>query len=316
MNYYEHHIGDYAEATLHLNFVEDAAYARLIRKYYATEKPLPAELKTVQRLVGARSREERQAVELVLQEFFVLTEDGWHNKRCDEVIAAYHAGEPERVMKKANEENRLRRHRDERQRLFRQITEAGLHAPWNIGIGELRELASQVSLPANVGVGASASVNLSADAVAKTAMAAATASTTLQDSATPSAQWLAATPATANQTPDTQTQSQTQSQSPVPNLTVQAAAVCVALRALGMASCNPQHPDLLALLAAGAQETDFVQALRIARERGKGFAYVLGVVKGQRADASRLRLSAAQGQTKSASTPAARHAKHDVEEPV
>jgi uncharacterized protein YdaU (DUF1376 family) len=38
MNYYEHHIGDYAEATSHLTFVEDAAYSRLIRKYYSTEK--------------------------------------------------------------------------------------------------------------------------------------------------------------------------------------------------------------------------------------------------------------------------------------
>ena len=52
MNYYEHHIGDYAEATAHLTFVEDAAYSRLIRKYYAAEKPMPADLKAVQRLVG------------------------------------------------------------------------------------------------------------------------------------------------------------------------------------------------------------------------------------------------------------------------
>ena len=44
MNYYEHHIGDYAQATAHLTFVEDAAYSRLIRKYYAEERPLPADL--------------------------------------------------------------------------------------------------------------------------------------------------------------------------------------------------------------------------------------------------------------------------------
>ena len=56
MNYYEHHIGDYAEATMHLSFVEDAAYSRLIRKYYSTEKPLPADIKTVQRIIGARTR--------------------------------------------------------------------------------------------------------------------------------------------------------------------------------------------------------------------------------------------------------------------
>lgn len=89
MNYYEHHLGDYAEATGHLSFVEDAAYSRMIRKYYASEKALPADEKTVQRLVGARTKEEREAVATVLQEFFDLRADGWHNTRCDEEIARF-----------------------------------------------------------------------------------------------------------------------------------------------------------------------------------------------------------------------------------
>ncbi|MBK1688897.1 YdaU family protein [Rubrivivax gelatinosus] len=87
MNFYKHHIGDYAQATAHLSFVEDAAYARMLRKYYAEEKPLPADLKAVQRLVGARTREERDAVEQVLSEFFYLDGDGWHNKRADAELA-------------------------------------------------------------------------------------------------------------------------------------------------------------------------------------------------------------------------------------
>lgn len=87
MNYYEHHIGDYAEATAHLSFVEDAAYSRLIRKYYSTEKPLPHDVKAVQRLIGARSKEERAAVQAMLDEFFTLKDDGWHQLRCDEEIA-------------------------------------------------------------------------------------------------------------------------------------------------------------------------------------------------------------------------------------
>jgi uncharacterized protein YdaU (DUF1376 family) len=91
MNYYEHHIGDYAKATSHLTFVEDAAYSRLIRKYYDTEMPLPADLSSVQRLVGARTREEKIAVKTVLEEFFFLDTDGWHNKRADEEIEWYHS---------------------------------------------------------------------------------------------------------------------------------------------------------------------------------------------------------------------------------
>jgi uncharacterized protein YdaU (DUF1376 family) len=88
MNFYKHHIGDYAQATSHLSFVEDAAYSRLIRKYYAEESPLPAEKKSVQRLVGARTKEERQAVSDMLDEFFELRDDGWHNTRCDREIEA------------------------------------------------------------------------------------------------------------------------------------------------------------------------------------------------------------------------------------
>jgi uncharacterized protein YdaU (DUF1376 family) len=144
VHYYEHHIGDYAEATAHLSFIEDAAYSRLIRKYYATEKPLPADIKAVQRLVGARTKEEKKSVEVVLSEFFFLADDGWHNSRCDAEILNFLDGEPEREVKKANEENRLKRHREERANLFKRLTDAGLHAAWNIGMKELRELVAGI----------------------------------------------------------------------------------------------------------------------------------------------------------------------------
>lgn len=89
MNYYEHHIGDYAEATAHLTFIEDATYSRLIRKYYATEKPLPGDVKLVQRLINARTKEEKNAVVSVLNEFFTLTDQGWRQERCDHEIARF-----------------------------------------------------------------------------------------------------------------------------------------------------------------------------------------------------------------------------------
>jgi uncharacterized protein YdaU (DUF1376 family) len=143
VNYYEHHIGDYAEATAHLTFVEDAAYSRLIRKYYASENPLPANLQQVQRLVGARTKEEKAAVQSVLEEFFILQDDGWHQERCDRSIAEYQDGEPERVIKKANEDARMKRHREERSKLFSLLNEAGQHAPWNISMTDLRGLVQR-----------------------------------------------------------------------------------------------------------------------------------------------------------------------------
>ncbi len=89
MNYYEHHIGDYTVATLHLSFTEDATYSRLLRRYYSTEKPLPRDIKVIQKLVGAVNKLEKKAVESVLNEFFVLAEDGWRQHRCDHEIKRY-----------------------------------------------------------------------------------------------------------------------------------------------------------------------------------------------------------------------------------
>lgn len=143
MNYFEHHIGDYAEATSHLTFVEDAAYSRMIRKYYAREAPLPVDVQAVQRLVGARTKEERDAVVVVLNEFFELRDDGWHQHTCDETISAYRDGEPEREAKRSNEDLRMKRHREERAALFKRLNSAGGHAPWNMPMAELRALVAK-----------------------------------------------------------------------------------------------------------------------------------------------------------------------------
>ena len=90
MNYFQFHIGDYSAATAHLSLLEDAIYSRLLRRYYTDEKPIPADLAAASRLVGARSEEEREAVRVVLGEFFKLTDDGWRNSRADREIDAYH----------------------------------------------------------------------------------------------------------------------------------------------------------------------------------------------------------------------------------
>ena len=226
MNYYEHHLGDYAEATAHLSFVEDAAYSRMIRKYYATEKPLPSEKNSVQRLIGARTKDEKEAVSAVLDEFFVLRDDGWHNTRCDEEIARF---------------------KDKQEKAKRSA-----EARWN------------KQKPHSEG-----NANASPDAMR-----------------THSEGNAHQTPDTRHQSPDTSLylHKDTQSSSPT-----RASAVCVALRAEGIASVNPSHQDLLDLLDDGAEIQDFVSAARIAKEKGKGFAYLIGIVKGQRADAQRVR---------------------------
>lgn len=60
--------------------------------------------------------------------------------------------------------------------------------------------------------------------------------------------------------------------------------VCAALRKAGIQTVNPSHPDLLALIAAGASIDQFTDAA--AATNIKKFAYILGVVKGQREQAA------------------------------
>lgn len=86
MNYYPFHIGDYLSATRHLSWEEDAAYRRLLDTYYTTEKALPADLRAVCRLVLATTDGQREAVRVVLEEFFKLTNEGWTNGRADTEI--------------------------------------------------------------------------------------------------------------------------------------------------------------------------------------------------------------------------------------
>ena len=88
MNYFPFHIGDYASATRHLSWDEDAAYRRLLDVYYTTEKPIPVDLRAVYRLVMAQTDSQREATAVVLAEFFELTDAGYINKRADEEIDA------------------------------------------------------------------------------------------------------------------------------------------------------------------------------------------------------------------------------------
>ncbi len=89
MNYYPFHLGDYAAHTKHLGLLEDLAYRRMIDLYYTAEKPLPNDPENVARLIGMK--EHSTIVTEVLSDFFLKSEDGYRNKRCDGEIEKYKA---------------------------------------------------------------------------------------------------------------------------------------------------------------------------------------------------------------------------------
>jgi len=106
LNYYPFHIGDYVSATRHLSWDEDAAYRRLLDACYTTEKPLPADMRSVCRLVLATTEAQREAVQIVLNEFFTLTDSGWVNGRVEREIDAMLEKQQKRREKKLKPKRR------------------------------------------------------------------------------------------------------------------------------------------------------------------------------------------------------------------
>lgn len=238
MNYLEHHLGDYAKRALSFSMLAHGAYSVLRDRYFTKEQPLPAA--DVYRVASARTKDEREAVDTVLAEFYRLDGDAW---RCDEFDAQLVAA---RTKIAAAQNNGKKGGRPKKQN--QSETE---QKPTGFSVG-----SDSVTQPK------------------------------------------------AHQTPDTKHQSPEEDRDTHPATDVarvapeppgpaspptMAGAVCITLRAKGIASVNPSHPDLLALLAAGVDVGAFSLAAQVAVDRGRPtLAYVLGVVKGQQADAQRL----------------------------
>lgn len=87
MHYYPFHVGDYQTHTAHLSDTEDLAYRRMLDLYYINQKPLPSDAAKVARLIRLPAAVEE--VRGLLEEFFVLQDGVYTNKRCDKEIAAF-----------------------------------------------------------------------------------------------------------------------------------------------------------------------------------------------------------------------------------
>lgn len=88
MHYYKFNISDWNLHTAHLTEIEELVYFRLINFYYDTEEPIPLETQSVTRRLRLGSH--MDIMQSILDEFFVLTENGYTHSRCDKEIEIYH----------------------------------------------------------------------------------------------------------------------------------------------------------------------------------------------------------------------------------
>lgn len=90
MHFYPHNIPDFNNATRHLTRVERSVYRDAIERYYDTEEALPADdFNKLARILLCSTQEEKDALKLVLDEFFILTDAGHEHDRCNAEIAKY-----------------------------------------------------------------------------------------------------------------------------------------------------------------------------------------------------------------------------------
>ena len=90
MHYYQFNIADYRKDTTHLTPIEHFIYRSLIDWYYLDEKPIPKRTQSVMRRLGLGS-ELVDSLKNVLEDFFVLEEEGYTHVRIEQELAKYQA---------------------------------------------------------------------------------------------------------------------------------------------------------------------------------------------------------------------------------
>lgn len=258
MNYFELHIGDYEKATAHLTACEDGIYGRLMRRYYDTEAPLPDDVKALQRFVRARSRDEKEAVQTVLDEFFQLEADGWHHKRCDEELATYREKMVGAGAKRDNEVERQRRHRERRKVLFEQLRELGIVPDYDTPTKELEDTLSRVTSPYG-----NAPVTRDITRTNKPVTPAATATHT---------------PDTKHQTPEELNITQ------APKPPTEEVRACMLLRQAGCQRVNPSDPNLQAAITEGVTPEFLRDTYLEFPDASNPFKYAISTARGRHAE--------------------------------
>jgi uncharacterized protein YdaU (DUF1376 family) len=66
--------------------------------------------------------------------------------------------------------------------------------------------------------------------------------------------------------------------------------ICKKIAEIGIIDINQSNPTFLTLIESGASDDEFVYAARTAKKNGKGFNYILAIVKNAREEAKKLDL--------------------------
>ena len=86
MHYYKFNIGDFDKSTRHLSIIERGLFRDILDLYIKDEKPVTDNLKKLERLLCVKSKAEKEALQNILDDFFILTDDGYYSDYCQSIL--------------------------------------------------------------------------------------------------------------------------------------------------------------------------------------------------------------------------------------
>ena len=86
MHYYKFNIGDFDKSTRHLSIIERGLFRDILDLYVKDEKPITDNLKKLERLLCVKSKAEKEALQNILDDFFILTDDGYYSDYCQSIL--------------------------------------------------------------------------------------------------------------------------------------------------------------------------------------------------------------------------------------
>lgn len=289
LNFYTWHIGDFAQATRGLDWQQQGLYRAMLDEYYRNEQPFKGTPEQIADAIGASTDTARADVAYLLRRFFEQEGDEYRQPYADRLLENFLARAPAREQSKANARARRERYNKQRTILFAALRTKGITPAYNTSVATLRELAQRVHLTdalAEVGYMDGTAVP---DASGLTAQAVGDYGPT--DPLT----HLPINPQRQDASEDASMSPSASAAGPLRGASSvsldqkhnTAAAVAAAAHRFGINHNNPRDAKLLALIDDGCTLADFENACAIAQSRGKGWAYMLGIVDQRRQDQAR-----------------------------
>ena len=278
MKYWRFYGQRWVSKTAHLSMMQEGAYHRLCTWCMLHERPLPPNRIDVLRCARAATRSQEQATMTVLDQFFSLQADGYHQKTADEILQWWHAsGAASNAKCDDGTRARVAALRARKAVIVKALQGHGVRALHSMGMTELRALMEKNH------------VTVSEDALRVTGNGSCYRNgngVTINkefNSVTRCAHNVVSAPA-----PDESSDSEDEDQTPDLDRPGPLSRAIKAMEKAGLEGVYAAHPTLSWLIDAQLTPRDFYVQARDAVLRGKGYAWALAMMKGRIEDARRL----------------------------